>query len=358
MNLNQFVSLKMGNKFLFKEPLQSLKFLRNQNIQQGNRNNMNNMNNNWERPNYYSPNNINNKRNYEGMDVIPKFIANENMKEINNELLDRILKKKGIFIKMMKNYFSEGEDFFSNSIMEIESEMNRYKDIQENNKNNDFEGFKDLLSFINNNRTNPNLASLQNISINDYKNMNYDTKKIVLGGIYENRPKFALRLNLKNYENYQNPAKQRANSFSNNKINMANKRPSNLNLISQEQISLFKTFVGNQNISDNHVLSYFDVSNPKVVIAANKYFKNIYGTEYLTLYYYYPTKAQSGTKIHKFRFTSEISDLFMGAQNDYLSMVNPRLILENGKEIVNDRKIKCIGALNLSNNSKIKVLSK
>ena len=131
-----------------------------------------------------------------------------------------------------------------------------------------------------------------------------------------------------------------------------------LNLISQEQISLFKTFVGNQNIPDNHVLSYFDVSNPKVVIAANKYFKNIYGTEYLTLYYYYPTKAQSGTKIHKFRFTSEISDLFMGAQNDYLSMVNPRLILENGKEIVNDRKIKCIGALNLSNNSKIKVLSK
>ena len=42
-------------------------------------------------------NNNNKKRNYEGLDVIPKFIANENMKDINRELLYRLLTKKNIF---------------------------------------------------------------------------------------------------------------------------------------------------------------------------------------------------------------------------------------------------------------------
>ena len=48
-----------------------------------------------------------------------------------------------------------------------------------------------LLSFINNNRSNPNLVSLQNISLIDYKNMNYESKKKILGGIYENRPEIS-----------------------------------------------------------------------------------------------------------------------------------------------------------------------
>ena len=356
MNQSNFITLKMGNKMLFKEPLQSLISLSNPNYQTNN----NNVSNRYQ-SNYYQPNNINNnnkKRNYEGLDVIPKFIANENMKDINRELLYRLLTKKNIFNKMVNSYFSEGEDYFYNSIQEVEMEMNRYKDISENNKNKDYEGFMDLLSFINCNRTNMNLTSMQNISLNDYRNMSYDTKKIILGGIYENKPVLAQRLNLKYYE--RNIPQRRSNSMSNNKNNnMNNMNKNNISnkiQISKEQMDLFRTFVGNPRIPDNHVISYFDQSNPKVILAANKYFKNIYGMDYLTVYYNYPAKGHSGTKIHKFRFIGEISDLFNAASNDYMSVVNPRLYLENGKEIINDKKIKCIGALNLSNNENIKVL--
>ena len=344
-SLPNFIVLKMGNKIVFKEPIQKIKANSNQNFQ-GNSNYNNGFQNN-----YYSPNNYR-KKSYEGMDIIPKFIANENMKEVNRELLNRLSNKKNIFNKMMKSYFSEGEVYFSNSIQEVEMEMNRYNDLLENKKNKDFEGFMDLLSFINSNRTSANLTSMQNISFNDYKNMNYDTKRLILGGIFQNRVLFAQKLNLKNFE--RNNPQKRPNSINNK--NMNKNRISNPNFISKEQIDLFKTFIGNPHISDSHVISYFDPSNPKVMLAANRYFTNIYGVDYLTLHYYYPAKAQSGTKIHKFRFVGELSDLFTAAQDDFLSVVSPRLFLENGREIKNDRKIKCIGALNLSNNSKIKVL--
>ena len=346
INLNQYIFLKMGNKMIFRDPLNTIKAYSNQNFK-------NNYNNNVNQQNYYSKYN-NNKKNYQGMDVIPKFIANENMQEVNRELLDRLLKKKNIFDKMMRAYFSENEDNFYYSIQDVETEMNRTADISENMKNNDFDGFMDLLSFINSNRTNTNLTAMQNISLSDYRSMNYDKRKIVLGGIYENKQLLAKRLNLNYFERYIPNNQRRPNSIS-NKIN-DNNRLSNCNQISQEQISLFKTFIGNPHISDNHVISYFDKSNPKVKIAAGKYFRNIYGSDYLTLHYYYPSKGQSGTRIHKFNFTDEISKLFMSAQDDYISVIKPRLYLENGKEIFNDKRTKCIGALNLNNNSRIKVL--
>ena len=345
MNINQFIMLRMGNKIVFKEPIHTIKSFSNQNFQ-GN----NNFNNNGYQQNHYSKynNNNNNKKNYKGMDVIPKFIANENMKEVNRELLDGLLKKKNIYYKLMRTYFSENESNFGNSIQEVEKEMNNYIDISENNKNKDFDGFMDLLSFINCNRTNSNLAAMQNISLNDYRSMNYDKQKIILGGIYQNKQLIAQKLSLNSFESNN----QKKENMGNNK-NFNNKnRFSNQNQISQEQINLFKTFIGNPYISDTHVISYFDKSNPKVIIAANKYYKNIYGTDYLTLYYYYPGKGQS--KMHKFNFTDEIAKLFMCAEDDYMSIINPRLYLENGKEIIKDKKAKCIGALNMSNNSKIK----
>lgn len=354
MNLNHFIIFKMGNKVIFREPLQSLKSNGSQ---------------------YYPPKqNEPYKKNGKlaDMDIIPKFMANQN-KGSNEVMIDRLNKSKNIFNKMMTSYFSEKEEFFTSAIQEVETEMNRYKDNLENIKNNDFKGFQELLSFINNNRSSPNLISLQNISLSDYKNMNYETKKTILGGIYENRPEFSRKLNLNAVNIYQdinlnpNPGqysdiKRQAHpqspqqrpragtSFVQPRINLNT-------LITVDQIELFKTFIGNPNMPDNHAKSYFDPSNPKVILAADKYFKNIYKLDYLTLYYFYPTK-NDGPKIHKFKFVTEVSELFMAAQNDYLSVMNPRLILENGKEIMNNKRYKCIGALNLSNNTKIKVLNK
>ena len=346
MSLSQTLCLKMGNKLIFKEPLQALKSLSNPNTrgQQSN----------------YIPTGNKRKRNYEGMDIIPKFIANENMKEINLELLNRLCSKKNTFNKMVNAYFSGYDENFFNSINEIEMEMNRVKDISENLKTKDFDGFRDLLSTINNNNTNANLTAMQNISLDEYMNLDFNKKKAVLGGIYQNKAVITQRLNLKPINNI-NKNQRRANSMYINKpqTNIPKNndgRMSNANIVSSEQLELFKIFIGNPKLPNKHAQSYFDRSNPKVKVAADNYFKNIYGVDFLTLYYYYPMKANSGVKIHKFKFTADVLDLFMAAEDDFISVKTPRLYTENGTEIINDKKTKCIGVLNLANNSKIKVL--
>ena len=304
-NLSDYITLKMGKKFIFKEPLQALRF-------SGNNNYMNNMNSNVRRNSYYSKNNNSNnssynnqKRNYEGMDIIPKFIANENMKEINNELLDKLLKKKIIFNKMMNTYFSGSEEFFSNSIQEVENEINKEIEVSTIAENKDFEGFMDLLSFINSNRTNPNLTAMQKISLDEYRVMSKDKKNQILGGIFENRQIFSQKLNLKfnannfnntfknnktNYNFNENPylvgnqirgsGKNMINRNNNNNNNNRNYNTYNKNQglprnspISQDQIDLFKIFIGNQKISNQEVLSYLDMINPKVMVAAERILK-------------------------------------------------------------------------------------
>lgn len=363
MNLSQFLTLKMGNKFIFKEPLNAIKSLNNNNVQ---------------RNNYYSPNNYNNqrnnqKRNYANMDIIPKFIANESMQELNKELLSRLSHKKVIFDKMVKNYFSQREENYSNSIQEIENEINNEKQISESAINKDYEGFKVLLSFINNNRTNPKLTAMQNISIDEYKNMNKETKNQIFGGIFENRPLIGQKLNLRNvntkpnynmnnnpysiYNNMQRNNEKRNVSNNNINVNWNQGMAKNVQIrITQDQFDLFRRFVGNPNITDKEILSYFDMTNPKVMIAADRYFKKKYGAECLTLNYYFPYQPNLGIKVHKFRFVSEINDLFMAAHKDHLTINEPKIYAENGKQIMNDKRIKCLGALGLVNNSKIKII--
>ena len=123
-----------------------------------------------------------------------------------------------------------------------------------------------LLSFINNNRSNPNLVSLQNISLIDYKNMNYESKKKILGGIYENRPEISRKLNLHMVNIYQdinqNPNKNQGQYSGLNQVppqqrsrtgtSFVQQPRINLNtLITVEQIDLFKTFIGNPYMPDN-----------------------------------------------------------------------------------------------------------
>ena len=365
MNLSQYFTLKMGHKLIFKEPLQNLKIQRNSNY----------MNSNYQKNNYYSPNNyninsrVNQKKNYQGMDVIPKFIANENMKEINRELLNRMQNKKATFTKILKTYFSEGDNNFFNSIKDIEMEMNNERLSLESLKNKDYDGFKDMISFINNNRTNAKLTSMQNKSSDEYKVLNNEEKNQILGGINQNKPLFYQKLNLKNVKINNNNnldnnpyiisnQRQRAKTTNTHNISDKNKNSGNKqkNLVTQDQIELFKILIGNRNISNNEVLTYFNSNNSTVKVAAERYFQQLYGTENITLQYFFPYQQNVGIKIHKFRFIAEISDLIMAAHNDYLSLNTPRLYLENGREIKMDKKIKCIGALGLQNNSKIKII--
>lgn len=384
INLDKMLYLKMGNKLIFKEPLKGIKYAVEQ---YKNPNSQINKNDRYDiyKPNYNQQSNVNNmnkgnrKRSFQNMDVIPKFIAFENSQEINKELAYKLLDKKTKLNTFINAYVSGEQSDFNKEIMDIELEMDKYKSIMEQQKNKDFEGYKDLISFMNKNKTNSNLNALQNISLNDYRNMNFDIKKRILSGIFENRESLSKRLNINvtsnqmprriNSLNFKNPNNMNFNNNDNNNyennnyINNNNNYNindySNYNMmmknelsITQEQIDLFKIFINNPKIPNNHVESYFNKTNPKVMDAAEKYFKNIYKAEYITLTYKYNNR---GSKVHKFRFSGNIDALFLAAQEDYLSIIKPRLFIENGKEIVKDKRIKCIGALNLENNSTINV---
>ena len=161
--------------------------------------------------------------------------------------------------------------------------------------------------------------------------------------------------NYKNNNNYENNNYNNINEnnvYDINNYNNYNNMMKNNIPISQEQIDLFKIFVNNPKIPNNHVESYFNRTNPKVMEAAENYFKNIYKADYITLTYKYNNR---GSKIHKFRFSGNIDALFLAAQEDYASVIKPRLFLDTNREIIKDKKIKCIGALNLENNSTINV---
>ena len=383
-NLDKMLYLKMGNKLIFKEPLKGIKYAVEQ-YQNPNSNINRNPQYDIYKPNYNNnQNNMNKgnrKRNYQNMDVIPKFIAFENSQEVNKELANKLVEKKDKLNLLINAYISGEQNDFNKAIMDIEFGMDKYKSIMEQQKDKDFDGYKDLMALINANKTNSNLKALESLPLNDYRNMNFDIKKSILSGIFENRETIAKKLNIyKNSNSNSNPHPRRTNSLSNkkpdinknnnfnyennikefnNNINYNINDYSNYNnmmpnkvLITQDQIELFKIFVNNPNISNTHVESYFSATNPKVIDAAEKYFKNIYKIEYITLNYKYNNRA---SKVHKFRFSGNVEALFLAAQEDYISIIKPRLFLENGREIIKDKKTKCIGALNLENNSVINV---
>ena len=179
--LDKMLYLKMGNKLIFKEPLKGIKYAvdqyQNQNSNM-NRNNMyniykpgynqqSNTSNQSNAQNKYNMNNNNNTRKLrlQNMDVIPKFIYYENDQEMNKELANKLFEKKNKLNTLVNTYISKDYFDFNKSIMDIELEMDKYKSIMEQQKDKDFEGFKDLLNFINHNRTNENLKEMQSISL-------------------------------------------------------------------------------------------------------------------------------------------------------------------------------------------------
>ena len=163
-------------------------------------------------------------------------------------------------------------------------------------------------------------------------------------------------MNTINYNNQGNNINNNRNNnnYDINNYEVMNPKKNNMrnSQITQEQIDLFKILVNNPQMQDNHVITYFNKFNPKVKEAAENYFKNIYQLDYITLNYKYKNKEG---KVHKFRFSGEVDALFAAAQGDYIIVNQPRLFLENGKEILKNKKVKCIGALNLENNANIHV---
>lgn len=370
MNSNGFISLKLGQRVIFQHPLSELKQITSTFIKESK------------------------KKNFKKLDVLPKFIANKQMSEMNQDLSMRLMNKKKVLNKLNNTHFSKHHPDFSENLKNIENQMNSMDESIDKRNTIDYKKFMQMISIINNYKTNDKIKSVQKMSVKDYNKIKSETKDDILNGISLNKKVFAQQIGLHKIDpnkinqkltlmnqnkmnNNKNIKAQRekvnnmteidldkANHFAGSKTDLigsnSGKNLTEYNVVQKkvvpvtnEQIELFKTFVGNSTLSNPMVVSYFDLYHPKVKFAAEKYFKSRYGSDYITLNFVYATEPDS--KQHKFRFTSEIKELFMAAQNHGMSFVNPKLVMENGKEIMNNRKVKCIGALNLNNNSIIKV---
>ena len=329
MKTENIISLKLGNKIIFQHSLSQLSQLKkNKNI----------ISNNIEALN---------------KDVIPKFILDKENLENNSE--KRMINEMRLFKKIESGYFiDEYKSSFGEEISKIEYEINNLQQSVEKNQLNDYIKFKEMISKLN----------LKEININKYKNLSNDSKKEILNLIKSNKKLYSniLCLNKNNIdkingnltlfkENIINKIHINNNNLKRNKTEpnkIGYNKINGINKIKEEYLENFKNFIGNFKLSDRIIISYFDINHPNIKLAAKKYFQSKYGVDEITLIYIY--KENQNDKIyHKFELVSEVNELFLAAKTENIS--NPKLYLKTGKEIINNRKIKCIGALNLDNNS-------
>ena len=340
MNSKQMIILKLGNKIIFQHPISQLNNLQKKNT-------------------------ITNKK-----PLINNVILKINFDNNNKEIEKKIINEEKLLKKMMNGYFNKEKPNFMNEILKEENQITNLQKSVEKFELNDNMKFQEMISILNNNNK-------ENIKLNN-KNKTNDKKKEILSLISSNKKFFSkkLCLNKNNFDKInQNLVLFKENNNNNrNNINNIKSNESNdnseqvntkikieknktiyrkINKIKEEYIKSFKTFIGNDKLSDRIIISYFDINHPNVKIAAQKYFISKYGLDEITLIYIY--QANPNDKFcHKFKLISEINELFIKAKNE--KNINPRLYMKSGKEIKNNSKIKCIGALNLDNNSIIKII--
>ena len=338
MNSKQMIILKLGNKIIFQHPISQLNNLQKKNT-------------------------ITSKK-----PLINNVILKINLDNNNKEIEKKIINEEKLLKKMMNGYFNKEKPNFMNEISKEENQiMNLQKSVEKFELNDNMK-FQEMISILNNNNK-------ENIKLNN-KNMINDKKKEILSLISSNKKFFSKKLclnknnfdkinqnlvlfmenNNNNRNNINNIKTNESNDNSeqvNNKIEKNKTIYRKINKIKEEYIKSFKTFIGNDKLSDRIIISYFDINHPNVKIAAQKYFISKYGLDEITLIYIYQTNPNDKF-YHKFKLISEINELFIKAKNE--KTINPRLYMKSGKEIKNNSKIKCIGALNLDNNSIIKII--
>ena len=175
-----------------------------------------------------------------------------------------------------------------------------------------------------------------------------------------------------NSKNKNNVANIQNNNKIYNKSNTVNVNPNknigkNYNKVlstrfyDPEKFDLFKIMINDQNISNEEISKFLNTFCPNVQQSVEKYYQNKYGASCLTLIYYYPNINNVKKKkiLHNFSFIAGTNELFSTALVDYTIVNRVRLYTDEQVEIEEiNRKIKCIGALNLKNNSIITVVKK
>jgi hypothetical protein len=116
----------------------------------------------------------------------------------------------------------------------------------------------------------------------------------------------------------------------------------------------FRRIINNINISDTEISKYLNEYTNNVIIAAERYFQSKYNTPELTLQYIY---SQTFRKTHTFSFLARVDELFSQVSMDMPNLSHYKLLFQNGMEITKEMaaSFKCIGALDIKNNSLIYV---
>ena len=320
MNSKQMIILKLGNKIIFQHPISQLNNLQKKNT-------------------------ITSKK-----PLINNVILKINLDNNNKEIEKKIINEEKLLKKMMNGYFNKEKPNFMNEISKEENQiMNLQKSVEKFELNDNMK-FQEMISILNNNNK-------ENIKLNN-KNMTNDKKKEILSLISSNKKFFSKKLclnknnfdkinqnlvlfmenNNNNRNNINNIKTNESNDNSeqaNNKIEKSKTIYRKINKIKEEYIKSFKTFIGNDKLSDRIIISYFDINHPNVKIAAQKYFISKYGLDEITLIYIYQTNPNDKF-CHKFKLISEINELFIKAKNE--KNINPRLYMKSGKEIKNKNK--------------------
>ena len=118
----------------------------------------------------------------------------------------------------------------------------------------------------------------------------------------------------------------------------------------------FRRIINNINIPDTEIAKYLNEYTDNVIIAAERYFQSKYNTPELTLQYIY---SQTFRKTHTFSFLARVDELFSQVSMDMPNLPHYKLLFQNGMEITKEMaaSFKCIGALDIKNNSLIYVQS-
>ena len=335
MHSNNVISLKIGNKIIFQHPLSRLNHLEKKNT-------------------------IENKKKLNN-DI--KLKINFDLNSINKEYEQRIINEERFLKKITKEYFSKESKNFIDDISKEELKINNLNQFIEKNKNNNIK-FKEMIDILNKEKNKENIKIKSNDKKQELINEISLNKKLFVDILCLNKSNIIKINNNLNYikedvikENNNliqiiNKGEDKKDNINDNNNDINKTEPNKMRYkrrfqIKEEQLESFKNFVGNSKLSDRIIISYFDIEHPNIKNAAEKYFKSKYGTDEITLLYIYQKNPRD--KIYnKFKLISETNELFLAAKKENLN--NPRLFLKNGAEIKNNRKIKCIGALNLDHN--------
>jgi hypothetical protein len=114
----------------------------------------------------------------------------------------------------------------------------------------------------------------------------------------------------------------------------------------------FRALVNNNNLNDDQVLKYFNISND-MTLAAEKYFQEVYGSNTLRLTLNFPNQSQH----HQvFNFTTNPEHLFLYVYSKFPEANDPKIYRSDHKQIIINPVIdKFIGALGIPQNSVLRV---